>query len=69
MSYLKHRPVYPIVTPMLRAEPSLGISMHQHYAGLAMQALITSPTPMSAQEIAKWSVMMASMMIEELEAK
>jgi hypothetical protein len=43
-NYLRHRPVHPIVRgDRSRLDESPGITLRQHYAGLALQGLLAAP--------------------------
>ena len=49
-------------------DPVSSMTIHEHYAGLAMQGILTGPSlDMSSEECAEVSVLFADALIEELE--
>lgn len=72
MSKLANQPVSAIPDPQGRLGPSRGMTLRQHYAGLAMQHLASGPDsigmrPNGPADAAKLAVEYADALIAELE--
>ena len=60
-------PAMPIVTPDMPVEGSGGLTKLEHFAGLAMQGLLTVVSHAPKDHIAAEAVLMAEVLLEELE--
>ena len=62
-------PAMPIVTPDMPVEGSGGLTKLEHFAGLAMQGILSCPAyqKWNKEEIAEGAVIFAKALLEELE--
>ena len=74
MSQLGDSPAFPLLEqnpPGIQTRIWQGLTIHQHYAGLAMQGLRSNPNcwEYSSQDLSKYAVADADALIKELEQR